>query len=83
MSRILLNLSLLRRNNENESSIDYTDSQKKVEVIARERIQNFMFVLSNLIITPQKIINLWFNFCGRGQNVFFDLKTMSCVTRER
>ena len=28
--------------------------KKKVEVIARERIQNFMLALGNLIITPQK-----------------------------
>ena len=33
---------------------NYTDSQKKVEVIARERIQNFMLALGNLIKTPQK-----------------------------
>ena len=30
----------------------YTDSQKKVEVIARKRIQNFMLALGNLIIIP-------------------------------
>ena len=52
MSRTLL--SLLRRNYENETSIDYTDSQKKVEVIARKRIQNFMLALGNLIIIPKK-----------------------------
>ena len=34
--------------------INNSDSQKKVEVIARERIQNFMLALGNLIITPQK-----------------------------
>ena len=33
---------------------NYTDLQKKVEVIARERIQNFMLALNNLIITLQK-----------------------------
>ena len=31
-----------------------TDSQKKVEVIARERTQYFMLALGNLIIAPQK-----------------------------
>ena len=36
------------------STFNNTDSQKKVEVIARERIQNFMLALANLIITPQK-----------------------------
>ena len=33
---------------------NYTDSQKKVEVIAREWRQNFMLALGNLIIIPQK-----------------------------
>ena len=34
-----------------------TESQKKVEVIARERIQYFMSALGNLIIILQKIQN--------------------------
>ena len=34
--------------------INYTDSQKKVEVSARERIQYFMLALGNLIMTTQK-----------------------------
>ena len=34
--------------------VNNTDSQKQVEVSARERIQKFMLALGNLIITPQK-----------------------------
>ena len=40
--------------NVSENQKNYTDSQKKVEVGARERIQNFMLALGNLIITSQK-----------------------------
>ena len=56
--------------------INYTDSQKRAEVIERDWRQNFMLALGNLIITPQKIKILWFNFCGRGQNVYFAFKTI-------
>ena len=39
---------------ESHNSVNITDSQNKVEVIARKRIQNFMLALGNLIITTQK-----------------------------
>ena len=50
---------------------------KKVEVIARERIQSFILALDDLILTPKKIKILWFHFCGRGLNVFSSLKLVA------
>ena len=60
------------------STFNNTDSQKKVEVSARERIQSFMLAIGNLIITPQKNQN---SVVG-GKTFFCPLKRCHVLREE-